>query len=131
RKASLSLLLVTALVLVLLVVASGSGALTNVSPKSSTPASPPESTQAALGAVGSPESPEVGGNYTISLEGTAPVALSPSGSETKGSAGTGAAAFVNSLLASHETVCFAAGDYILSSDILVRNLRGVTLSFDP
>jgi parallel beta-helix repeat protein len=131
RKASLSLLLVTALVLVLLVVASGSGALTNVSPKSSTSASPPESTQSALGAVGSPEGPEVGCNYTISLEGTTPVALSPSGSETKDSAGTNAAALVNSLLASHETVCFAAGDYTLSSDIEIRSLSGVTLSLDP
>ena len=130
-KASLSLLLVTAFVLVLLIVASGAGALTHVSTPSSTSASSTESIQSVLAGVGSSDGPEVGCNYTISLDGTTLVALASSGSETKDSAGTGVAAFVNSLLASHETVCFAAGDYTLSSDIEIRGLKGVTLSLDP
>ena len=102
-----------------------------VSPKFSRPTSSPESTQSVHPGVLPPESQGVGCNYTISLEGTTPVALTPSGSETKGSAGMGAAALVNSLLASHETICFAAGDYALKSDIEIRNLKGVTLSLAP
>ena len=125
------MLLVTAFLLVLLVVASGAGALTHVSTTPSTSTSSQVPIQSALPGVGSSDGPEAGCNYTISLDGTTPVAFASSGSETKDSAGTNAAAFVNSLLASHETVCFAAGDYTFSSDIEIRSLKGVTLSLDP
>jgi parallel beta-helix repeat protein len=129
RKASLSLLLVTAVVLVILVVASGAGALTHVTTTSSTTPSSEEPGQSTLAGVSSSIGLEVGCNYTVSLDGTTLVALTSSGSEIKGSAG--AAAFINSLLASHETICLAAGEYTLSSDIEIKGLKGVTLSLDP
>jgi parallel beta-helix repeat protein len=124
------LLLVTALVLVLLIVASGAGALAHLSTTSSTSASSEVPGSAPAGA-GASNGPEVGCNYTVSLDGTTPVAFASSGSEIKGSAGMDEATFVNSLLASHETICLAAGDYTLSSDIVIEDMKGVTLSLDP
>jgi parallel beta-helix repeat protein len=128
RTAGPPFLVVTALVIVLLVVASGDGALTGASNASSvtTSASSSHPLPSVLG-VG----PSAGCNYTILLAETTPIALAPSGSETAGSAGMDAGAFVNSLLASHETFCFAAGVYSLSSSIEIRNLEGVTLSLGP
>jgi len=130
-KAGVPLLLATALVLVLLVVAGGAGALTHVSRTSSTSASSVEQVQSALAEVGSSGGPEAGCNYTVSMDGTTPVAITSSGSETKGIAGTDPGAFVSSLFQSHETLCLAAGDYALSSPIQILDLKGVTLSLDP
>jgi parallel beta-helix repeat protein len=126
------LLLVTAAVIVLLVVATGAGGLTRASTTSSTTTAssssqPPPSSLAG----GSPDGPEAGCNYTVSLEGTTLVAFAASGPEIRDSAGMDAGAFVNSLLASHETVCLASGDYALGTQIQIRNLEGVTLSLDP
>jgi parallel beta-helix repeat protein len=58
------------------------------------------------------------------------VARGSSGSETIDTAGIDAGAFLNTLLASHETFCFAAGDYTLVSPIRIERLEGVTLSLD-
>lgn len=130
-KAGLSLLVVAALVLVLIVVAGGAGALIHGSATSSTPASSAERDQSALGGIGSSDGPEAGCNDTVSMSGTSPVAVTLSGSETEGTAGTDPGAFVSSLFQSNETVCLAAGNYALSSPIQILNLRGVTLSLDP
>ena len=133
-------MLVAAFVLVLLVLANGAGAFTHAGPTpstttlaSSTTAASASSSHPLLSALVGDASivPDPGCNYTISQEGTTLVALSSAGTETAGSASTDAGAFVNSLLASHETFCFAAGDYTLSSEIQVRHLEGVTLSLDP
>jgi parallel beta-helix repeat protein len=129
-KAGLSLLVVTALVLVLIVLAGGAGALTHGSTTSSTSASSAEQVQSAQAGVGSSDGPEAGCNDTVSMSGATPIAVTSSGSETKGAAGTDAGAFVSSLFQSHETVCLAAGDYSLSSPIQILSLRGVTLSLD-
>jgi len=124
------LLLVTALVLVLLIVAAGAGAFTHVSSTSLTSASSQAQTQSAL--AGSPiDGPEAGCNYTVSQDGTTPVALASSGSEIRASAGADSGAFVNSLFASHETVCLTAGEYAMSSEMEIRGMKGVTLSLDP
>jgi len=132
-KANLSLLLVAASVLTLLVVANGAGALTHVSSTSSATASASSSQPLPHAPAGASisESPNVACNYTISLDGSTPVAVAASGSETRDTAGTDTGAFVNSLLASHETLCFAAGDYAVNSEIQINHLEGVTLSLDP
>jgi parallel beta-helix repeat protein len=130
-KASIPLLLASALVLVLLVVATGAGALTHVSTTSPTSASSTGAIQSAPAASDAHGGPEVGCNYTVSPEGTSFVALASSGSETKDSTGLDAAAFVNSLLASHETICLAAGEYTMSTEMRIMGLKGVTLSLDP
>jgi parallel beta-helix repeat protein len=127
KAAGLPLLVVTGLVLVLLLVAGGAGAFTRASTASSsaqdyTPQSLPSAPAAG---------PSPGCNYTVSLAGTTPVAVASSGSETAASAGMDTAAFVNSLLAPHETICLAAGEYELASEIEVRGMKGVTLSLDP
>ena len=129
RRAGLPLLLATALVIVLLVVASGAGAPVPPSTASSVMAS--ASSSQTLSSALEAGSYSAGCNFTISLAGTTPVALSSSGSETTASAGTDPGKFVNSLLASHETICLAAGDYALGSEIEIRGLKGVTLSLDP
>jgi parallel beta-helix repeat protein len=121
-KAGLPLLLAVALVL--LAVAGGAGAFTRASTTSSV-------AQDQSGPVGSSYGPESGCNYTVSMDGTTPVASASSGSETKGAAGTDPGAFVSSLFQSHETVCLAAGDYVLSSPIQILGLKGVTLDIDP
>jgi parallel beta-helix repeat protein len=115
-KLGIPLILVAALVLVLLVVADAAGALTGIGQTS-----PPLSTQPLQSA---------GCNYTLFMEGSTAVAVSSAGKETKAPKGTDAAAFVNSLLASHETLCFTAGDYYLTTEIAIMYLEGVTLSLD-
>lgn len=128
-RARLSLLLVTALVLVILV-AAGVGAFTYVSSTPSTSASSSSQSQSSLSR--SPiDGPESGCNYTVSLDGTTPVAVASSGSEIRASAGTDTRAFVNSLFASHETICLRAGEYALSSELEIRGTKGTTLSLDP
>jgi parallel beta-helix repeat protein len=127
-KAGLSVLLAVALVLVLLVVAGGQGAFTHVN---STSSSSQGQTQFALAGGGPAGGPEAGCNYTVSLDGATPVALGPSGSEIRASTGTDTGAFVSSLVASHETICLAAGRYAMSSEIEIKGVRGVTLSLDP
>lgn len=125
------MLLVTAIVLVLLIVAAGAGAFSHVSSTSSTSATSIGQTQSALAGGGSSDGPEAGCNYTVSLDGVTPVALASSGSEIRASTGTDAGSFVTSLLASHETICLAAGEYAMSSTIGIRGMKGVTLSLDP
>ena len=126
--AGLSVLLVTSLVLVLLVVASGAGAFTHVGSTSTSSQEPVQSSVAGGGPI---SGPEAGCNYTVSLDGATPVALAASGSEVRASAGTDPGAFVNSLLASHETICLAAGKYTMSSEMEIKGVKGVTLSLDP
>jgi parallel beta-helix repeat protein len=115
-KLGIPLVLLAALLLVLLLVGDAAGALTGIGQ-----ASPALSTQPPLSA---------GCSYTLSIQGNTPVAVSSSGKETRGAPGKDAAALVNSLLASHETLCFAPGDYYLTTEIAVMYLEGVTLSLD-
>lgn len=115
-KLGVPLILVAALVLVLLVVAEAAGALTWIGQATPTLSAQPL------------QSP--GCSYTLSTDGKTVAAVAPSGKETKQPAGKDAAAFVNSLLASHETICFAAGDYYLTTEIALMYLEGVTLSLD-
>lgn len=107
--------------LAILVVANGAGALRASSASPSHPA--PSSSAFGLASSAS----GAGCGYTVSLEGTTPVARSQSGAEVVDS-GTDAAAFINSLLAPHETYCIEAGDYDLTTDIHIDHLQGVTLS---
>ncbi len=133
KNAGLPLALVVALVLVLLVVANGAGALTHVGSTSSTTASEFPSQPLSSAQVGevSSNAPASGCSYAISLNGTTPVARNNSRAETVDSAGTDLGAFLNSLLASHETFCFAAGDYTVRSEIQIKHLEGVTLDLYP
>jgi parallel beta-helix repeat protein len=113
-KLGVPLLLVAAIVLVLLVVADASGALTRVG--QTAPDTKPLSS--------------AGCTYTVSTDGKELVAVSSSGARKEAAAGADAAPFVNSLIASHETICFAAGVYPFATEIDVMYLEGVTLSLD-
>lgn len=131
RRTSLPLL-VTASVLVLLVLANGAGALTPVGSTSSTARATPSSQPFPFDpAAGSTDGPGPQCDYIISQEGTTLVATASSGSETIDSASTDAGAFLNSLFASHETFCIAAGDYTVTSVIQITRMEGVTLVLDP
>jgi parallel beta-helix repeat protein len=127
------LVLVAAFVLIMLVLANSAGALTHFSSASSTTTSTSSSQPfpSAQAREASSSGPAVACNYTISLNGTAPVARENSGAETKDTEGTDVGAFLNSLLASHETYCFAAGDYAVGTEIQIDHLQGVTLSLNP
>jgi parallel beta-helix repeat protein len=115
-KLGVPLLLTAALVLVLLVVADASGALTRAG---QTP--PAVSTQPLQSA---------GCTYTISTNGNELVAVSSSGGKKEAPAGGDEAPFVNKLISSHETICFAAGTYTFATEIDVMYLQGVTLSLE-
>ena len=129
RKASLSLVLVTAALLATLVITNGAGALTHASSASST-----ATTSQTLGSSDA-RAPSlvssVGCDYTIFLNGTTLEARQSSGAETVDSTGSDAGAFITSLLVSHETYCVTPGDYGLSSAILIFDRGGVTLNLDP
>jgi parallel beta-helix repeat protein len=131
-KTSLSLLLVTASLLVLLVLTSSAGALTRINSTSSTTtlASSSQPLPPSQAGEGGSNGPDAGCNSTISLDGTALVARGVSGSETGESAGTDLGAFLNTLLASHETFCLEAGSYTVSTAIHINHLQGVTLNLD-
>jgi len=73
--------------------------------------------------------PQPGCNYTVYESGTTPMAVKASGAAVLGS-GVDAAAFISTLLASHETICVSSGDYTVSSEIQVDHLQGVTLNLD-
>lgn len=132
RKADLPVLFATASAIVLLVLASGTGALTQVSTASSATTSARLPQQPSIQAVaGHSSGPEAGCTYTISQEGATLVASGFSGPERRAQAGADISAFLHALLASHETLCVTAGIYSVSSEIQIRNLEGVTLSLDP
>lgn len=118
----LSLLFITASLLAALVVAGGAV-------ESGGGTIPP-----ALGEPGSaqagPFPSSAGCNYTVSLDGTTPVATRGAGQEVKAN-GDDAGAFINSLLAPHETLCVAPGNYVLGTDVQVRRMDGVTLDLAP
>ncbi|MDA4117496.1 MAG: right-handed parallel beta-helix repeat-containing protein [Thaumarchaeota archaeon] len=132
-KADLLLTLVTIVFLVLLVLAGGTGALTHIGATSSTTTGTPFSRPppAATAAERLPNSGEPSCNYTISQQGTALVATGHSGSGTKTAASPDMGAFLNTLLASHETLCVAAGTYAVNTEIQISHLEGVRLNLVP
>ena len=70
-------------------------------------------------------------NYTISLNGTTPIARSQSGAMAQDQQGADVGALVNGLLSPHEELCIGPGDFLVASEILVQHLVGVTLNLDP
>ncbi|MDG7021225.1 MAG: right-handed parallel beta-helix repeat-containing protein, partial [Nitrososphaerota archaeon] len=117
-----SMLLIAASLIATLVVAGGAVVSRGGQPASAPPATSP--------AAATPLPPAAGCNYTLSLDGTTPVAKPASGARVV-ARGTDAGSLINSLLASHETICVTPGEYILQTDVEVRRLDGVTLDLAP
>ena len=131
KRGSLPLLVMSASVVFLIVLAGGAGALTRTGMASSTTTASYAIPQPLSSSNGYSTAPQAGCDYTIAQQGTTLVAAGSSNTETRTSANPDVGAFLNSLLAPHKTFCIAAGVYTLDSEIQVSHLDGVTLSLAP
>ena len=116
--------LAAAAAVVLLAVSGGAGAITRPAASSTSR----QTSQPGSALESFPTTPEAGCNYTISERGASLVAVGGDGTVKRSTDNPNAAAFVNSMLASHEKICVSPGVYTLESEIQISRLQGVTLS---